>query len=459
MKTKILLINAIHPNIEVEKRHPPLGLGYLVSALRKHFGRDFFEFRIIDRGVEKEISQFKPEVVLISSVTQNFNIAINYGRLIKQKQVPVIIGGIHISMMPSSLNSNFDVGVVGEGEETIVKLMEAFLSNKNKFSTEDLNKIKGIIYRDGDSIHFTESRSVIKDLDNISLPARELLKIDRHTYMFTSRGCPYKCVFCASTRFWPNVRFFSAEYVLREIRELVDRYNVKLISFYDDLFIANRKRLAEISSLVEKDKKLKNIYFTCNVRANLINDEVVMLLKKMNVASVNLGLESGCERTLKYLKPDVSLEQNINAVKTIKSHGLACNGSFIIGSPKETKDEILESYRFVKKIPINLTDIYVLTPYPGTPLWDYAKLRGLVSENMEWSKLDVNFQNNYGQGVIVSETLSRQEIVRLFKKFYRLRFFKNIKGIITHPYLMDLPKTAVRLLFEKINLKVRKLWR
>ena len=155
MKTKILLINAIRPNIELEQRHPSLGLAYLVSALRNHFGRDYFEFRIIDRGVEKEISHFKPEVVLISSVTQNFDVALNYGRLLKQKQIPVIIGGIHISMMPSSLNSSFDVGVMGEGEETIVELMEVFLSHRNKFTPGDLSKIKGIIYRDGDSVHFT----------------------------------------------------------------------------------------------------------------------------------------------------------------------------------------------------------------------------------------------------------------------------------------------------------------
>jgi radical SAM superfamily enzyme YgiQ (UPF0313 family) len=283
------------------------------------------------------------------------------------------------------------------------------------------------------------------------MPARELLKIDKHTYMFTSRGCPYKCVFCASTRFWPNVRFFSAEYVMNEIRELVNKYNVKLISFYDDLFIADRKRLNEISSLIQKDKKLQKIHFTCNARANLVNDEVVQLLKQMNVLSINLGLESGCKRTLEYLKPAVTLEQNINAVKTIKRHGLACNGSFIIGCPQETRDDILETYKFIKKIPINLTDIYTLTPYPGTPIWEYAKSKGLVSDDMQWSKLDVNFQNNYQQAIIVSETLSRQEIIKLFKKFYRLRFFKNIIGIITHPYLMDLPKMAIRLLGQHVH--------
>jgi radical SAM superfamily enzyme YgiQ (UPF0313 family) len=451
MKTRVLFINAIHSTVEVEQRHPPLGLGYLASALMKHFGKDYFKFHIIDRVVQKELGQFRPDIIFITSVTQNFDIAKNYANFIKQQeQIPVIVGGIHISMMPYSLKSDFDAGVIGEGEEAIVELMEIFLRKKG-FPSEDLSKINGVIFRDKDTIRFTEPRPAIKNIDSIAMPARELLKIDKHTYMFTSRGCPYKCVFCASTRFWPNVRFFSAEYVMNEIRELVNKYNVKLISFYDDLFIADRKRLNEISSLIQKDKKLQKIHFTCNARANLVNDEVVQLLKQMNVLSINLGLESGCKRTLEYLKPAVTLEQNINAVKTIKRHGLACNGSFIIGCPQETRDDILETYKFIKKIPINLTDIYTLTPYPGTPIWEYAKSKGLVSDDMQWSKLDVNFQNNYQQAIIVSETLSRQEIIKLFKKFYRLRFFKNIIGIITHPYLMDLPKMAIRLLGQHVH--------
>jgi len=448
METRVLLINAIHSTIEVEQRHPPLGLGYLVSALQKHFGDDFFKFRIICRNIEKEIKQFGPDIVFITSVTQNFDIAVNYANFIKQEQIPIIIGGIHISMMPHSLNPDFDVGVIGEGEVTVVELMEIFL-RKKRFLFEDLSNIKGIIFRNKDTIQFTKPRPEIQDIDSVPMPARGLLKIDKHTYMFTSRGCPYKCMFCASTRFWNTVRFFSSEYVLKEIRELVDKYNAKLISFYDDLFIADRRRLNEISSLILKDKKLKKIRFTCNARANLVNDEVVQLLKQMNVLSINLGLESGCKRTLGYIKPAVTLEQNISAVKTIKRYGIACNGSFIIGCPQETKEDILETYKFIKKIPINLIDIYVLTPYPGTPVWEYAKSRGLVSDDMQWSKLDVNFQNNYDQAIIVSETLNRKEIVRLFKKFYRLRFFKNTMGIVKNPYLMDLPKIFYKILLER----------
>lgn len=447
MKLKLLLINVIHPDVEVEQRQPCLGLGYLVSALRKRFGWEFFDFRIIDRDIEKEAKKFRPDIVLMSSVTQNFNVAINYARLLKQEHIPVIIGGIHISMMFSSLDPCFDVGVIGEGEQTIVELIELFLQ-KEKFLAQDLIDIKGILFKEGDSIHSTKPRLPIEHLDFIDPPARDLLKIDRHTYMFTSRGCPYKCEFCASTRFWPKARFFSAEYVIREIMDLVRNYNVKLISFYDDLFIAHRERLKSIVSLTRNNRELKNIRFTCNARANIVDDEVAALLKEMKVASVNLGLESGCERTLHYLKGNVTVEQNLNAIKIIRKHKIACQGSFIIGSPSETREEILQTYRFIKKVRLNLIDIYVLTPYPGTPVWDYAKSRGFVSEQMDWEKLNVNFGPNSKKVVVLSEVLSRGEIERLYKKIRRLCLLKSIIGITRHPYFKYIPKVTAQLVRE-----------
>ena len=451
MKTKILFINAINPYVEVEKRQPSLGIGYLASSLRKEFGDGAFEFLVVNSSVDKTVREFRPDLVFISSVTQNFDIARGYARRIKEAGIPVIVGGIHITMMPSSLDTCFDAGVIGEGECAVVELTDLYMKEKG-FTSRGLAGIKGLVYRQGEEIIYTEPRPPIEDLDKISPPARDLLEIHDHTYMFTSRGCPYKCTFCASTRFWSRVRFFSAEYVVREMRDIADKYNASLISFYDDLFIADHERLKKIASMVKNDKKLKKLKFTCSARANLVTDEVVGYLKEMNVKSINLGLESGCERTLRYLKGgNVTVENNMKAIKTVKKHKLACQGSFILGSPTETREEMMQTYDFIKKAPLNILDVYVLTPYPGTPVWDYALKRGVVSEDMDWGSLNVNFASNADNAIILSEVLSKEEMIGLFKKFSKLRFFKNIKGVITHPYFKDIPKMAVQLLIERVS--------
>lgn len=452
---KVLLINAINPNSEIEQRYPNLGLGYLVSCLRKELGPDIFEFKIIDRDVNDQISQYLPDIVGITCVSQNYNYAKEYANLARMSNVPVIIGGVHISMLPESLSEDMDVGCVGEGEKTIVELFDLFLK-ENRFSATKLRDIKGLVFRENGRIVQTEQRERITEMDTIPYPARDLLDIKKHSYMFSSRGCPYRCVFCASSRFWDNVRFFSAEYVVGEIRELVENYKVELISFFDDLFILDRERLENIVNLLKKQYFYKKVKFTCSCRVNLVDDEVARLLKEMNVVSVGLGLESGNDRVLTSLKgSSVTVRQNKKAIETLKKYKIAVNASFVIGSSDETKDEIMQTYNFIKNTSFDLVDIYVLTPYPGTPIWKRALERNLVSNDMDWEKLNVNFERN-AKAIILSEKLSKKEIYDIYKKFRRLRLIKNSKHIWRHPLIVDLPRYVLGFISEKINLLFKK---
>lgn len=452
MKIKILFINAINPLVEVEKRYPNLGIGYLIGSLRKHFHESNFDFRIIDNNVENEILDFKPDLIGITNVSQNYNYAKKYAKFAKNKNIPVVIGGVHISMLPQSLSSDMSVGCVGEGENTILELFSVFL-DKGRFLNEDLADIDGIVYRKNNNLIINPPRKQIENMDEIVFPARDLLKINRHSYMFTSRGCPYNCVFCASSRFWNNVRFFSAEYIVREIEELINQYRVKLISFFDDLFIVDKQRLKEMVILIKKKKIHKKVKFTCSARANLITDEITRLLKEMGVLSVGLGLESGSDKTLEYLKGgNVSVKDNRNAIAILKKYNIAANASFVIGSPKETKKDTLDTYNFIKNNPLSLFDIYVLTPYPGTEVWEYAKQKNLVSDDMDWSKLNVNFGKNFNKAIILSEVLSRENIIKLYKKFRILRLFKNIKNVWFTPQLFDLPKMFFKMIQERLFL-------
>ena len=444
-----MLINAINPYAEIEYRYPPLGLGYLISSLRRNFGADTFEFKVVNNLTEAEGSNFKPEIVGITSVTQNYSIAKEYASLFKKKGIPVLIGGIHISMLPSSLTPDMDVGVMGEGERTIIDIFERFIT-KGALSKDELKQIKGIVYRDpAGHLHITEEREPIIPLDQIPFPARDFFHIERHSYLFSSRGCPYRCVFCASSRFWGRVRFFSADYVLQEITELVERYRVKLISFYDDLMIADVARLKILVRLLEKGNFLGRVKFTLNARANLLTEEVVGLLKDMDVVSVGMGLESGNERILHYLKGEnISVEDSRAAIRLLKEHHIAANASFVIGSPDETREEILDTLRFIKTSGLNFVDNYVLTPFPGTPIWEVGKKNGAVGDDMEWERLNVNYGKN-PRPVILSKTMERAEIDRLFAKFQRERLWIAAKNVWTHPFLGDICRLLVRKMIDK----------
>jgi len=457
MSKKILLINAINQYVSVERQYPPLGLGYLVSSLKKHFGVNMFKFKIIDKDVENELLRFKPDIVGISSVTQNFNIAKRYARLAKKRNIPVIIGGVHITMLSQSLSSDMDIGVIGEGEETIVDIMKIF-DESGKLNETNLGSIPGIVYWKDDKICYTGPRQPIFPLDKLPLPERSLLDVEETTYMFSSRGCPYRCTFCASARFWNNLRFFSAEYVVDEIMHLVNKYGVKRISFYDDLFIANKQRLKEIVALLKKKGLPEDVSFYCSCRANLVTEEVASLLKDMNFKSVSMGLESGCDKTLKYLKGDnISVKDNINAVRILKKQGISVNASFVIGSPGETKSEILKTLKFIKDNKIDNAGTFVLTPFPGTPIWDYAKGKGIVSDDMDWDKLNIDFKSNYKKAITVSDKLSKRELYGLLSKFERHQRYLLFKQALKNPLSKDVRRFVIRKSIELAHSAIKQV--
>ena len=448
---KLLLVNCL--NLDeglryLENSGEHLGILYLISSLRQHFSDKELQMKVSYSLSDSIINEFKPDIVGLSTVSQNYYVAQRYAQLCKDYGAAVIIGGVHISTLPHTLTKQMNVGVINEGEETVVELMKVFME-KHCFPKDKLAQIKGIVFYDEDNIVKTQPREKIKTLDTLPIPAREFYYHPKRG-IFTSRGCPYDCVFCFSKPFWGKPRFFSAEYVIKEVIEVVEKFNVSKIAFYDDLFIANISRFKKIVQYVRDAGLHKKVAFSCDVRPNLVTDEVASLLKSMNVTNVFMGIESGNQRILKYLKKQAcSVEQNYNAIKILRKNSIITNGGFIIGSPDETKEEILDTFRFIRKSRIDFFTPLMLTPLPGTPVWERAKERGLVSDHMDWNILREEFNEIADRHIILSEILSREELYCLYKKFKREQKRKLFLLVIKHP--LAATQSIIRLIKQQLH--------
>lgn len=382
---------------EDDHTYRPLCFGYLASYLRRY--APGFEIGVFDRI--EDLIDFSPDLAGFSATSTNFNLACKLARQAKEALgVPLMIGGVHISVLPQNLPSIFDLGVLGEGERTLVELAELFLA-QGGFAPQDLSRVAGICYRDrpGAPVAATLPRPLIRPLDSIPFPDRELIGHEgRKAYMFTSRGCPYDCRFCSSQRHWGSFRTFSAEYVLEEIGQLIDRHNAREIHFFDDLFVANSKRLATIAEGIVERGWQKEVEFSCTIRANLADERLMETLKLMEIKRVTFGAESNSDPILRYLKGDnVTSSMNQRAVDLCHRYDIRLGPSFIKGAPQETGDDLLATYDFIlrniRQKKIDYFEIHNLTPFPGTPIWDHALERGLVSEDMNWDELKVPWEN------------------------------------------------------------------
>jgi anaerobic magnesium-protoporphyrin IX monomethyl ester cyclase len=368
-----------------------IGLLYLVSYARK-YGHKKHIFKLSDNLLEDN-QLFYPDVIGLYCATRYAGLINDLVSKLKvlNPNVKIVLGGHHVSALPEAIiaNKQIDYVVVGEGEKAFLDILEN-------------NVAHGIVKRES-----------INPLDLIPFPARDLIALNHSdwVYMVTSRGCPYTCVYCSPQKFWGTPRYYSAEYVIAELKSLVAEGFTR-VCFGDDLFIGNMKRLKEIVVLF-KAAKLK-VDLACTVRANLVNQKVCDLLKELNVKRVSFGAESGCEKTLQFLKGgSVSMADNWNAVRLLKANGFIVNGSFIVGSPHESFEDAKETLKFIRKTPFDGVELYTFTPYPGTASFktEFA--------SYGWSNFDV-----YRHNMIFSGNITDTEL----KLIYNL-----IKRAISNP--------------------------
>ena len=283
--------------------------------------------------------------------------------------------------------------------------------------------------------------------DDIPFPDRHLLKMKEHyitlrrgifeepgvyAQILTSRGCPYKCRFCASTEFWGKPRFHSAEYVVEEMRLLLNDYKADGIIIWDDLFLADHSRLKKIKDLMVSEGLSKDLKLSVFGRANLINNDTVNTLKEMNVRSIDFGLESGSDNILNYLKRGtVTVEQNRNAIRLCKQSGIRTVATFIIGSPGETTDDVEETKQLIKDPNLDEAHVFQLIPLPGTEVWDYAKRKGVVSDDFDFdfSKLNVS-SGKFAPDMLINENFTKEAFKQELDDINKITLGKNRRIVL-----------------------------
>ncbi|MCK9593868.1 MAG: radical SAM protein, partial [Methanoregula sp.] len=303
----------------------------------------------------------------------------------------VILGGVHITTY-KILPEPFDLGVIGEGEETMLEIMQTDDPIGNRYL------ITGLCYNIGGKTYFTEPRPLIEPLDKIPIPDRGITNMDyyckpqqiipyhygRTLTMMTSRGCSFSCIFCSTKIHWQKFRAFSAERVIEEIEILINKYHAEIIHIFDDLFIADKKRFIRIHDMILEQGIEQKVKFMCLVRSDLLDDKIMQMLKEMNVVVIGIGMESGNPKTLEYLKRNTTtIEKNRMAIDLANKYGIPVMGSFMIGNPNETEEELLQTLVFIKEYrasPYLSPLSYIATAFPGTGFWKYAKEKGMPDD-------------------------------------------------------------------------------
>ena len=386
-KMRVILSQAVNREDPREMGIAPIGLAYLSAYVKAH--ESDIEFRFAESA--EEILASEPDVVGISAVSQSSGLANVLARDLRQNDYegPILLGGYHVTAVPGSLSEDYDLGVLGEGEQTLLEVLRLIRGDRQSWK-EERASVPGICFSDGRRVVTTGRREQIRPLDCVPHPDREML-VDKWApmhggvhYVYSSRGCPYSCSFCSSSQFWGSARYFSARYLLDELVDLAQRYHASYFFFYDDLFTADRRRLEELSDLMRAEGLEQEVESMCNVRASGIDDDICRVLKRMNINCVYLGLESASDSVLKNMNKRATHEENVRALRLLKQHDFNITASFILGMPGETRDDMKRTASFIEESLGTLIDefmAYPVIPFPGTPIWRDAVARGLIDEN------------------------------------------------------------------------------
>ncbi|MCD6093950.1 MAG: radical SAM protein [Candidatus Omnitrophica bacterium] len=441
----------LYPGLEKMRiNYPPLGLCYLAAVLKEAgFEVRIFDFQIQEIDYQEAANKIlneSPTYIGITSTTVAINNAAHLAKTLKEKdtQTQIILGGPHVSALPIETMkrfSQFDVGVIGEGEETVLELLNVLEEKGN------LDEVRGLVIRKDGELRLAERRDFIENLDTLPLPAWDLLP-DFSNYggsqfigfetrltfrLITSRGCPFHCTFCDRNIFGNRYRMNSVDYILKMIKELYFRYGVRHIYFSDDNFTTSKTRTRELCRRLEEEHL--DLTWDCNTRLDQVDLQLLKEMKRAGCQHIAYGIESGNQKILNLLKKGTTLKQIERALQWTKDAGIDARGNFMLGNPGETKETIEETIEFAKRLPLNTFKMSFFTPFPATEIYKEIEKYGRFDE--DWEKL-----SKYSP-VFIPHGLTQKDLERYFKMAYRSFYFR--------------PKMVVHYLKRIKNLKALRL--
>jgi len=368
-----------------------------------------YNIKIIDQRTNPNwknslINSLKKEPLCVGITCMTGNqifYALEASRIVKKySDAPVIWGGVHATLSPKQTisNPNIDIIVLKEGELTFMEIIENLEKNK---SFED---IEGIYYKKDNKIIKNPERAFIKNLNELPELPYKLVDLKNYTSLnikgksidfVSSRGCPYKCAFCYNNYFnnrkW---RAFSAEETVRRLKNLVEEHKIKTVYFQDDNFCVDLKRLKKILQGIIKEKLDIN-WGTLGLRvdsAKRMDNELLQLMQKSGCVNVDIGAESGSKRILGLIDKEIKVEDLLSVNRKLAKFPFFIKYTFIIGFPTETEKETLStiniSLRLTKENKNASTPHFIYTPFPGTPMYNFAIKNGFKPPKnlLEWSK-------------------------------------------------------------------------
>lgn len=397
-------ILAIYPErIEqrVFDRMPPLGMAWIAANLREAG----FNVRLVDEQVEsvdmvKLAEDLQPILVLIGGTSHSRFDAFKHASEIKAAlpNVTIVYGGPHASFTASDTLTNIeaiDIVAHGEGELTSLELAEWKIKNG---AQSDLSKISGLSYRINKQVISTPTRSFNHQLDNLPIPARDLLPIEKYNmqleylelpalHIITARGCPFACSFCSASKMYGrSYAMRSPSLVVDEVEELVQKYGIRGLKIFDSTFTINKQHVRAFCNELKKRDLL--MPWECEVRVGSVDKSLLETMQEAGCYYIDIGIESGCQRILDEMNKGIKIEDAEKLLKWCKGLGIRTKCFFTVGHIDETVEDAKETIEFIRRNRNNITLVGYnpgIRIYPGTRVEQYASDNKLFPDDFSWS--------------------------------------------------------------------------